>query len=185
MSIEQKIYKGIPCYSIYTNKAPDQQEQNGDAGEKQMPLMNKIMKKYEQEAQEKILEAQQLKKEKRQEEYDGKDGAEILHDPYSDEEEDESVEIDIENNGNDTEEINNVETQGKVMDSKELIKNNETDEEVIETKNEIEKLCKSLQKANQALEKIKEKEHVLEKVKEMNKEEIQETEAMQKQKIEI
>ncbi|MFW5902373.1 MAG: hypothetical protein ACOCTT_00620 [archaeon] len=137
-----------------------------------MPLMNKIMKKYEQEAQEKILEAQQMKKEKKEEEYAGKDHAEILNDPYADKNEEEAIKTEI------------GDSKSRIIQESN-IEENQGNEEVIETRNEIEKLCESLKKANEVLEGLKEKTHILERVKEFETNNNGDINSPKAQKIEI
>ncbi len=93
-----------------------------------MPLMSKIMKKYEQEAQQKIAEAQEKKKEEHRNRYSDKDGGEILHDPYDGEEDPLSTEGAVE--------VQVSEENGKEEKG--------TTEKVLDLHEEIEKVNESL-----------------------------------------
>lgn len=130
------------------------------------------MKKYEQEAQEKILEAQQIKKERKEKEYEGKNHAEILHDPYADDNQEEVIETEI------------TDSKERILQNSD-IGENQASQEIIETRDEIEKLCESLERANKVLEGLKEKTHILERVKEFEASENGEIESPKAQKIEI
>ncbi len=116
-----------------------------------MPLMNKIMKKYEQEAQKKIAEAQKQKKEEIKDKYSGEDGAEILHDPNSESEGEEVIETD--SNGG-----TNIENE-----SKRLIQEQQDTEP--ETSNDgVVDLHEGLKKANEQLCKLEENSEILKKI---------------------
>lgn len=147
MIVEENIYKGNPFYHYNEPLAFQKESSNGDAGEK-MPLLNTIMKKYEQEAQMKIAEAQQMKKEELDSKYDSSsDGGEVLHDPTQDI--DSNGSIDLEGNGNGFDA--SLEDNGGSF----------SNEEVIKTKNKVEELCKYLEKANEALEDLNQNSRII------------------------